>query len=85
MTAAPISTTDHAIDRYIERWHPDWTRRHATNELRRAIKFVELVEEEPKSKQAIWRSLNEPGLPLVVSHDGVVKTVLPPGAKRPTR
>lgn len=81
MTCPPSTVTDHAIDRYIERWRPGWPRLIAAQELRQQITRAVFVE-HPAGEDAIWRTPR--GCLLVVRGDGTVATVLPMGAAKPS-
>lgn len=78
---SPTVVTDHAIDRYIERWRPDYPRLMAAQELRQQLARAVFVE-HPAGEDAIWRTSR--GCLLVVRADGVVATVLPMNATKPT-
>lgn len=91
---SPCSVTDHAIDRFIERWGvmPSTSREHVETLLHerviaRALRF-ENIERE---KQSIWRYVGplpwEPHdveILMVVRADGFVTTFLPPGSRKPS-
>jgi hypothetical protein len=79
---APHALTDHAIDRYLERWRQDLSREDATQELRGQLALAVFIE-HPPGEDAIWRT--PCGALLVVREDGVVATVLPVGAQRTDR
>ena len=78
---SPSVLTDHAIDRYIERWRPDYPRLIAAQELRQQLPRAVFVE-HPAGEEAIWRTPR--GCLLVVRGDGVVATVLPMYATKPS-
>ncbi len=81
---APTSFTEHALDRYIERWCPG-TKRHEARQVLRFIAVVAAVhvEDLPDEGQEIWRGPGAFREVLMVVRDGEVTTVLPKGAKRP--
>jgi hypothetical protein len=68
----------HAIERYIERWHPALKWRAAEATLMRSLRDAAFVEEEPKNEQTFWRTAE--GCLLVVDRTGTVRTVLPRNA-----
>jgi hypothetical protein len=84
---APTRVCDHAIDRWIERWRPDLIARFPRHGVRHSIALGEIREMLPRAtleailvreKSTIW--IADGGAKLVVSKDGKVMTVLPPGA-----
>lgn len=85
---APSRYTDHALERFIERWGPMSDAKH---ELHAAtVSRAYHIEDVPDEKQSIWGFVvlqgprkGETAL-MVVSADGTVRTVLPSGSKRPT-
>ena len=76
----PSAVTEHAIDRYIERWRPGSPRLIAAQELRQQIARAVFVE-HPAGEDAIWRTPR--GCLCVVRGDGMVATVLPMGSAKP--
>lgn len=76
----PDAVTDHAVDRYIERWHPRdgclerWS--IARQRLKEALQSAMQVDDELDNGNSLWH-LEEEGCLLVVSAQGVVLTVLP--------
>ena len=91
----PVSFSDHAIRRYVERWcTPRKTvdRQYALSHLTAMLLLVQHVEDLPDENQSIWSLClsdvsdphdTRPDALLVVDDVGVVRTVLPPHAKRP--
>jgi hypothetical protein len=77
---SPTAVTEHAIDRYIERWCLGWPRLIAAQDLRRQLARAEFVE-HPAGEDAIWRTSR--GCLIVVREDGMVATVLPRNAVKP--
>ena len=93
----PTKVTSHAVDRWIERWRGGKEGEESIGEiswhqhrrdLEKLVDAALLVEIVDKEKCTIW-ALNFEGRPLlVVSKEGVVKTVLPSKRKnilRPDR
>lgn len=78
----PTFVTEHAVDRYLERWRSKASRGDARAELEDQIKRAVFVE-HPAGEEAIWRTPR--GALLVVRADGAVATVLPQGAVRTNR
>jgi len=84
---APSQFTEHALQRFIERWGP---MADPEEDLRMAtITRAFPIEEIPDEQQSIWGFVvldgpqkGETAL-MVVSADGTVRTVLPSGSKRP--
>lgn len=84
---APSRFTQHALDRFIERWGP---LRNAKDALHMAtVTGAYHVEDVPDEHQSIWGFVVQSGprkgeiALMVVSADGTVRTVLPPGSKKP--
>jgi hypothetical protein len=75
----PDAVTDHAVDRYIERWHPRdgcpdrWST--ARQRLKTALQSATQVGDELDNGKSLWRL--EEGCLLVVNARGAVLTVLP--------
>lgn len=82
MIARPNAITAHAVQRYIQRWRPGWKYDAAETELKQQVRGAEL-HECPAGSDPIWRTPR--GCLLVVSGDGVVRTVLPPKSFAPNR
>lgn len=72
----PISLTQHAVKRYIERHRPGWSEDAARKELLREMRGAVLYE-RPAGEDPIY--ITQRGVLLVVSLDGAVRTVLPAG------
>lgn len=83
----PYELSLHAIQRWHERHRPAWSRSIATANLRHLLPQAVLVEGDASNMQAIWALPDEAGHPplLVVDWRGMVRTVLPRGALKPTR
>lgn len=78
----PTAVSDHAERRYLQRWRPGWTLALAAAELRHEVARA-VLHECPAGSDPIWRTPR--GCLLVVSGDGVVRTVLPPKSFAPNR
>lgn len=91
----PTSVSDHAIDRFMERWgsttiEPPCIREKYSAVLHEIILArASRVEDIPRERQSIWRydgklfEHERVELLLVVTASGCVSTVLPPGTKKP--
>ncbi len=84
---APSRYTEHALERFIERWGP---MRDPAEALRIAVATrATHVENVPNEQQSIWGFVVLDGprrgdtALIVVSADGTVRTVLPSGSKCP--
>lgn len=77
--------SDHAVDRYRERWAPGLKDDDAYDALVRLIKAAVFVEYLADEAQSIWATETIAGdtVRMVVDSTGVVRTVLPKGATRP--
>lgn len=78
---AHLRLSYHAVERWLQRWRPGVPRKVARAELeaqRPAAAFVEI-----DGKTFIYRT--PIGALLVVEPSGIVKTVLPMGARKPNR
>lgn len=78
----------HSVRRFIERCFPPGTEIsfvQAEQRLQAIRCFAEHVEDIPDEGQEIWRGYEEGSVAevLMVVRDGVVRTVLPPGSRRP--
>jgi hypothetical protein len=98
MIAAPITVSEHAVDRYLEHWVGHLLSRHqARTVLEISIRTAQHVDDIANEQQSIWK-IPDRGHPartgaiddttlldvlLVVDAAGEVRTVLPPGATRP--
>jgi len=80
MRPAQLHLTEHAVDRYVERWRPGWTRDAARDELAKGLALTQFVEID--RGDYIYRTPR--GALLVVAGDGAVRTVLPMGSKKIT-
>jgi hypothetical protein len=78
----PGALSDHAIERYVQRWRPGWEFADAAAELRKEADRA-VLHECPAGSDPIWRTPR--GCLLVVSGDGTVRTVLPPKSFAPNR
>lgn len=78
----PRSVTEHAVQRYIQRWRPGWKKEAARADLERELGGARF-HEQPAGSDAIWRTPR--GALLVVSGDGAVRTVLPAKSFAPNR
>lgn len=77
-----LTLTNHAIDRYCERWRPTWRREDAEMELRLQARRA-VFRERDDDGGLIY--VTPRGALLVVALDGAVRTVLPPGSTKPMR
>lgn len=84
---APMYFTDHALERFIERWGP---MPDPQDVLRMAVVTgAHHIENVPEEHQSIWGFTVLAGprkgevAMMVVSADGYVRTVLPSGSRRP--
>lgn len=88
----PNRVSDHAITRYIERWHGGVismvngsqvtvSRASIRKELEAMLRTATFVEHD--GDKTIWRAGK--GMLLTVLADGEVRTVLPPGATKTNR
>lgn len=71
---APIDVTDHAVDRYQERWGSgqlSWDAAQAV--LKFILVNAQFIEQEDQN-QSIW---DIDGMMIVVDNEGLVRTVLP--------
>jgi len=68
----------HAIERYIERWHPAMGWLEAEGALDNALRTAHFVEDDPKTERTLWRTTE--GCLLVVDREGTVRSVLPRNA-----
>jgi hypothetical protein len=77
----------HSVERFIERYYGDDAKpsfedaRALLDEIRALAVFVEHL---PDEGQEIWQGRGAFQSLKMVVKDGVVRTVLPPGAQRPT-
>lgn len=83
----PYTITDHAYERWKERWRSAWSWAVAKQDLQDRIKQAIFVEEDPGNATSFWRLPEEGGRhPLIVVDGfGEVKTVLPREATKPNR
>lgn len=89
---APVGVSEHAVDRWIERWAPRgyaWATRELTRyEMLYIAKQARLIETEDNG-QTVWAfdppQRNKPEILFVVDELGEIRTVLPPGTKRGPR
>lgn len=76
---------DHAVERFIERYHPHLDPVTARKALRKLLASgLDLVAEEPGNGQKIYRTKRDHVL-VVVSDTGVVRTCLPADSTAPDR
>ncbi len=82
MSTRPVKVTEHAVERFIERWEPSMS---ASAARARLLHYAGLAtfKEHPPGEPEIWEHFLVGGSILLVVRDGLVETVLPPGAKRP--
>lgn len=92
--AAPKVVTDHALERWIQRWRPAAFRGDAYRELHGSLRHAVIAGFSDKERCSFWElqtvhAVAGEMLPavakLVVSDLGSVKTVLPPWAERTNR
>lgn len=81
--AHPSRLNDHSEYRWWKRHRPAWSRKLAVQDLIALLPVAELQEVDSANLQAIWRLPPEDGYSpiLCVDHTGLVKTVLPRGAR----
>lgn len=92
--SAPVAYTQHALDRFLERWLPNLSRtsqelKFAKSAFQRIVSVnATHVENVPGEGQSIWAFYMQygpyqgyAGL-LVVDRDGLVRTTLPPGTRK---
>ena len=96
LTPSPTKISDHAIQRFRERWllghknyQPDqWRGDYLSSFLHINVARAIRVENIPNEKQSIWRWIGTHlgdivEVLFVVNADGYVTTFLPPGARKP--
>lgn len=82
MSIRPTRASMHAVERYIERHRPGWSLADAQHELLREAAGA-VIHEQPAGEDPIWRTPS--GRLLVVSGDGMIRTVLPAGSRATNR
>ena len=79
----PYSATPHAVARFAERYPVAGVPDTAESRLRRVMFQAVHVEDILDEGQQIWKSTDNGRTVLMVVRDGIVKTVLPTGSRRP--
>lgn len=86
---APSRYTEHALQRFIERWGPMLDAEDALHTA--TVTGAYHIEDVPDERQSIWGFVVQGGprkgevALMVVSADGTVRTVLPSGSRRPEK
>lgn len=80
MRPQKLFLTQHAVERYKQRWRPEMTLPAARAELKQQLPLAEFVDVD--GTDYIYRTPR--GALLTVSSDGAVRTVLPMGSKKTT-
>lgn len=83
MSRHPYTATSHAIGRFVERYPIAGVPDTAAGRLHQAMRNAIHVEDIPDEGQEIWKGTDNGRTVLMVVRDGVVKTVLPTGSRRP--
>jgi hypothetical protein len=83
----PSKLSDHAIDRWHERWRPAWSRKAAEIDLKYRLPTARFVIWDRKNMVSFWDLPKEDGYAprLEVDMEGEVKTVHPRGATQTSR
>ena len=88
----PARLTDHAIEQWCSRWRPSAEVRKAADELRALLPMSLCIDVDDRRAVSTWTVVGDRGQSgaewfayLVVSKEGAVITVLPPGVQTKLR